>query len=487
MMLAAVWMILLLVPLLLALMITWSEAGWASLARTFLRLLVCKGRRARGELTGIRFPIRVTDLTGENGPSLLTSMLRDGGHLPMDVAVKSIWNRNSDIRDGVKGDKAILELHYDGPTDLPKQVFVKFNLRSFSPMRLLVETTEVCRCEALFYYHLAAKVANIATPKCYFVDYSATTGEFVLLSDVVRFGEDGVLALKHRIRDAPSVEEQRFFISSGASLNAAFPGSSPDVVSLLRFDRTHRGMWFMAQMIAWFGLRHTLQRTLKGKLVNQAFMTWDPPGELLGKEHEIIQDMPDIMTSLCENDSMLAFGHNDLTTDNAYFYKSAQGVLNFGAFDWQQSCLNNVGQEWAWNLHFLPPEFLDKHEQEFIDLILDTYAKEGMHVSREEFLDAYVLGTVQMFVWGGGGLQPLLSDLHKRGIFETMVPNDPRCRSGEGLDADTLEKVVGAEMTRRTFTNCCRIMRRHNFLDVWRRWREQRKHGGQTCKTGKSE
>ena len=31
-------------------------------------------------------------------------------------------------------------------------------------------------------------------------------------------------------------------------------------------------------------------------------------------------------------------------------------------FDWQQSCMNNIGQEWAWNWHFLEPEFLDKNE-----------------------------------------------------------------------------------------------------------------------------
>ena len=31
-------------------------------------------------------------------------------------------------------------------------------------------------------------------------------------------------------------------------------------------------------------------------------------------------------------------------------------------FDWQQSCVNNVAQEWAWNWHFLEPEFLTEHE-----------------------------------------------------------------------------------------------------------------------------
>mgnify|MGYP007023152478 CR=1 FL=1 len=38
------------------------------------------------------------------------------------------------------------------------------------------------------------------------------------------------------------------------------------------------------------------------------------------------------------------------------------------------------------------------------------------------------------------------------------------------LRGEVLEKVVGAEMTRRTFTNCCNIMRRHDFVGHWRKW-----------------
>ena len=67
--------------------------------------------------------------------------------------------------------------------------------------------------------------------------------------------------------------------------------------------------------------------------------------------------MPDIMTTLCQDTAMLAFGHNDYTTDNAWFVRDRRTrQLEFGVFDWQQSCVNNVGQEWAWNLHFLEPE-----------------------------------------------------------------------------------------------------------------------------------
>merc|ERR1719382_1438705 len=228
----------------------------------------------------------------------------------------------------------------------------------------------------------------------------------------------------------------------------------------------------MAQLIARRGLHFTVEKTLGGRKVNQRFMTWSPPPELVGKEGEIIRDMPAILRSLCQDKDMVAFGHNDLTTDNAYFMRGTDGQLCFGIFDWQQSCVNNVGQEWAWNWHFLEPEFLEEHEDRLIDLLLQTYRECGKELSRERFLEGYVLGTVQMYVFGGGALQMLLRALDKRCLLESLLPNDPRCRD-ETLDKDVLEKIVGAEMTRRTFTNVCGIMRRHGFVQAWRRWRER--------------
>ena len=28
--------------------------------------------------------------------------------------------------------------------------------------------------------------------------------------------------------------------------------------------------------------------------------------------------------------------------------------------------MNNIGQEWVWNWHFLEPDFLDKNEDRFV-------------------------------------------------------------------------------------------------------------------------
>ena len=52
-------------------------------------------------------------------------MLRHGQHVPPSVAVTSVRNLHQDIKDGVKGDKALLEVTYSDEVDLPKTFFVK--------------------------------------------------------------------------------------------------------------------------------------------------------------------------------------------------------------------------------------------------------------------------------------------------------------------------------------------------------------------------
>lgn len=106
------------------------------------------------------------------------------------------------------------------------------------------------------------------------------------------------------------------------------------------------------QALSLMGLRHTTARTLKGRPHASSFMTWEPPPELVGLETALICDMPAILTSLCEETAYTAFGHNDILTDNAWFFSGHRGAAEgFGLFDWQQSCVNSIGQEWAWNWH----------------------------------------------------------------------------------------------------------------------------------------
>ena len=448
-----------------------------------MRLVFCRGRRRPGALTSIAFPTHADDLT----PAALTRMLRHGGHLDERTAVASVRDRLATIRDGVKGDKAIIDVQYEGrpPAGLPSTFFVKFAVSKLSAMRVLCATSEVSECEALFYHELAAE-CPVPTPRCFFVDFTELTADFCLVSELVPFGTPAVSPLKHRVRDAPKLDELRRLVQMGGRLNCAFWGDAALKRGIRRFDATHRRAWPLMQMLSTLGLRHTTARTLKGRATTTPFMTWAAPEELIGNEAALIRDMPAILTSLCDEVELTAFGHNDIVADNAYFvhgdtqsYAASYAAGSTGVpglFDWQQSCVNSIGQEWAWNWHFLPPEFLTAHEEELIDLLLATYELSGRTVQRADFLRHYALGCAQMYCFSGGGLQALMGRLDKRGILSGLKPDDARCSSEPASDADAelLELLVGAEMSRRAFTNACNIMRRHGFAREWQRWRRAR-------------
>ena len=68
-------------------------------------------------------------------------------------------------------------------------------------------------------------------------------------------------------------------------------------------------------------------------------------------------------------------------------------------------------QSWAQ----LPPDFLTQHEDELIDALLATYQRHGKKVPKATFLRHYCLGCAQMYVFGGGGLQPLMGRLKAKG------------------------------------------------------------------------
>ena len=90
------------------------------LFRTLFRLVFCRGQRRAGRITGIKFPIHAGQLT----PQILTEMLHRAGHLNAMTTVTTVSDRLAVIRDGVKGDKAIIDVTYSNPTNLPTTFFV---------------------------------------------------------------------------------------------------------------------------------------------------------------------------------------------------------------------------------------------------------------------------------------------------------------------------------------------------------------------------
>jgi hypothetical protein len=226
---------------------------------------------------------------------------------------------------------------------------------------------------------------HVKAPKCYFCDYTRA-GAFVLITEVIDFGVPPLLPLRHRIFDKPLLEQQKRFVKAGCAVHLAMWGGGVSAAaglarSLPRYDETHRGLWALAQFSALAGLSSTLGHRNR---VNLEWQTWTAPAGLTDGTsiRQLILDMPALMASLMRS-PLVAYGHNDIVADNCF--ESTADHSTVGLFDWQQACVNHVGQEWAWNFQWLPPEFLTAHEDLLIGMILKTYESGGQSVCREEW------------------------------------------------------------------------------------------------------
>ena len=432
---------------------------------------VRRGRRGPSVVTGQIFPVKVADLIGVKGPEFMQLMLRDT--LPDGVRVVNVvvdLGKPYHLKDGVKGEKAIAKLTYNRNCEAaPKEVFVKFNLNKTSIMRFLVDLTACTICEGEFFARLAKEVKVMRPPTHYFCDYSVT-GEFVSVTSVIRPGKDFRLPFKHRIRDETTLEEQLLLCREGAKLNAQFWGGA----GIINFHEKNRDLHRCLEMT---GL--LMGKTIRGEFEGgvgpgHSFVTWKIGKDVADRIGEVCSKMT-LVYELLSNENV-AFGHNDIVPDNVVYKRHGgrRGVLELSeVFDWQQACDNNVGSERAWNLHFLDPEFLTKHEDRFIEEILFTYEKAGVQVTKEEFIKGYCLGCLQMFVWGGIGLQFIFGGLSKVDMIQNLKAG---WQWGDGHDLGIArhELALGAEMTRRTFTNVCNIMERHSFMERFDEVRGQR-------------
>ena len=71
--------------------------------------------------------------------------------------------------------------------------------------------------------------------------------------------------------------------------------------------------------------------------------------------------------------------------------------LKHQSFDWQQSCVSNVAQEWAWNWHFLEPDFLNEHEESLAaGSLTRRFFFEKVHPCKIKGLEHNSGGLVQM-------------------------------------------------------------------------------------------
>jgi len=143
----------------------------------------------RGDHLGLAIPAEPADLWS-GGTAFLTEAFRASGTLATDNAVKAI-TRFEELAVGGTGRKLILTIAYEhAASDLPCELFVKFSRNSGDRAR--DRNRHHMRQEIALALASRTPGFPVRVPRCMFADFEAESGTGLLVTERVRFGQDGI-------------------------------------------------------------------------------------------------------------------------------------------------------------------------------------------------------------------------------------------------------------------------------------------------------
>jgi hypothetical protein len=294
----------------------------------------------RGDHFGLAIPAEPEDLRSD-GIRFLTEAFRASGALALDNAVTGIAGFE-ELAIGGTGRKLRFSVVYARPdAGLPGDIFVKFSRNSDD--RLRDRLRHHMREEIML--GLASRTPGfpVNTPLCLFADFEAATGTGLLITECVRFGENGVEPCHVKCRDHTlddALDHYRTLVRAlarlagsfasgeiGGDIARFFPTGSANVFEkyqiaghidrilkavegIEQFDREHpRLVYHGADGVAFFA-------TMRARLVPLVAHAWQIGQAMHGDAGYV---------SLC---------HFNANIDNAWFWTDAAGQRQCGLLDW---------------------------------------------------------------------------------------------------------------------------------------------------------
>ena len=351
-----------------------------------------------GANLGLAFPTTIESLL-EQGSEFLTAAFHRSGALADDNRVVAIRSSKEFVGGGM-GRKLVLEVEYQrNDTGLHRELFLKFPRDFGDPLRELF--SPVMEPEVQFALLTRDPRFPVRVPRCYFGDFDPQTLSGLLITERVRFGENGVepfhdKCLDYQIDDAlPHYEALTRALarlaggfkagSYGEAIRErfGFDAGTLKQTDMIPYDRTQLGD--KLEKLQAFAAAHA--RLLPASLLSDGFLDRfcaEVP-LALDKERAIktyLNSQPDYV-SLC---------HWNANIDNAWFYRDERGVLQAGLLDWGSVSQMNLAQGLYGMLCAAEPEFLSSHLRRLIELFVSEYrASGGPELSVDEFMHQFHL------------------------------------------------------------------------------------------------
>jgi len=379
-----------------------------------------------GANLGIAFPTTIESLL-EQGCDFLTAAFRKSGTLSPTNRVGAIRESNEFVGGGM-GRKLVLTVDYlvDEP-GLHRELFLKFPRDFGDPLRDLF--SPVMEPEVQFALLSRDPRFPVRIPKCYFGDYDPETRSGLLISERVRFGEDGVEAFHDKCLDYQLDDPLAHYLaltralarlaggfkagSFGEKIRQSFPFDATRLkqTDMIPYDRAQLDEKLVK--LRAFAVQH--KRLMPQEVTCEGFIERFCTEVPLALEKERA-----IKTELNSRADYVSLCHWNANVDNAWFYRDERGALQAGLLDWGSVGQMNVAQGLYGMLCAAEPEFLAQHLHTLIEVFVAEYQASGgpaLNASalvRQFHLSVSVLGPAWM--------------LDAPSLIETQVPAIDRVR-----------------------------------------------------------
>lgn len=343
----------------------------------------CEPGEATGGATGIEIPVDPQALL-EAGAEWLTSAFRAYGAIPRDNAVTRIV-RSEPFEAGNSGDKLVLSVEYARPDPaIHRELFVKFS-------RCLGDPFRDRRAHEL---HGEVRLADlsrhpafpVAVAKPYFADFDPASGNGVLITQRIVFGQGGIEPLHVKNMDHLLAHPEHYYratVTALARLAAAHQSGrlAPEADRLFPFDP--------AKAEAELPLPWTAEEVREKAERTAAFLTEMPQlfrANVTSPEfaRRFVEDAVRfqrhdhaIRRFLYSDPRFVALAHWNTHIDNAWFWRDEHGVLQAGLLDWGMVRQMNLAIALFGGLSGGNLDLWDAHLDSLLALFLDELAEHG--------------------------------------------------------------------------------------------------------------
>ncbi len=336
-----------------------------------------------GDQSGLAIPADPASLR-DGGARFLTDAFRASGILTDGNAVTGITNF-AEVRGGSTGRKVMLSVEYDvAAPGLHADLFVKFSRDLDNPVRDRGKTQ--MEPEVRFASLSRAPGFPIAVPSALFGDYHRQSGTGILITERIRFGDNGIERQYHKCLDYEMPEPLEHYRAL--------------LTALARLAGTHRSGRLPAAQTAHFpldvqaatvGERAPLSVEKLERRVNElAEFIETHPGllpanvgspEFLGRLRDDVLRLAHhehtVTSQLADDTDYVALCHWNANIDNAWFWRDTDDVLHCGLMDWGCVGQMNLGMAIWGAMSAAETELWDAHLDELLQLVVTEVHRHG--------------------------------------------------------------------------------------------------------------